>query len=133
MFRNLRCYLVGASVLFSPFCFAINYSLAPLMGAIEYKLPSKVPVTFINFMPFAIYASCTIKSENDETIFIQVKGLSRYGAINDIPLNAGDEITLPVKNGVKFKLMAAIAAQVQMTNTSSQPIAANCETIRGNR
>jgi hypothetical protein len=124
MLKKIGLALFAAASLCTASQAMVNNTMQQHM-TVEYELQPNEPQLFTNPMFWAIEANCEIITE-DESDDLLVEAIAKKGKINDIPLNAGESMSLTVHHGENLKLRADSGAKVQITNYGNQTVKAVC-------
>lgn len=125
MMRKIGMALLFAGSLVATNAFSQTHTFTQGL-AVEYTFPPNEPQVFENIFFWRITAVCTVISQ--ENAYIGVKMLHKSGSFNNFPLSSGDVTGALVHPGDKLHIVADAGAKVELTNTSSQTIRANCST-----
>lgn len=125
MLRKICFGLMGITALFSANTYAVDSQPLSQSVTVEYELPANQPQTFINYMFWAIDASCIIHTEDESDEFF-VRALAKKGKINDKPMVAGESLFVTVHPGESLRLSADSGAKVEITNYGEHTVKATC-------
>lgn len=98
-------------------------------NGIEYILKPGESQTMTNFYPWTLNANCKMTCEEDEINTIEFKILKKTGALNGIPLNTGDSMSIDIHPKDELVITANTGSKVELKNIGKTTIRADCNVV----
>ncbi|MGL5742977.1 MAG: hypothetical protein ACRCXC_10805 [Legionella sp.] len=91
----------------------------------EVELPPNTAQLFVNYMFWTVETNCKIDTE-DQSNNLYVEAMVKKGKVNDVPVSAGDKLTITVHQNDNLRISADSGAKVQITNLGEHKVKATC-------
>lgn len=106
--------------------YANNTQAHPMNYTYEYDFTPHASQEFQSPFPWEVKVSCTMTTQDDEDL-VQGKLISSKVTLNGKKYKQGEQLTLPIHNGDKFKITAGKFIKGRVENMGENSIHIKCK------